>query len=111
MISYGAASISERFQSSQLTTQLLQCRNKVMQAINKRVQVEGKDPSTHLLVSVCGTICSIIETGRETREDQQNSSLVQVHAKGLRCLIKAAGGWNAIKERSFELTWLLIWFV
>ena len=81
---------------------------KLYRMINRRLLVESSNPSSGLIIAVCGAIMTYTEPKLE-RVARPKSSAMMIHVHGLSALINAAGGWHSVGARSDMLCYLINW--
>ena len=107
MVAYGANCRALYTGDPQVGRLALYYKGNSIQQINKRLQSEGSRPSPILMLAICGLICAILETTKSICSSDHRA--LNVHVLGLRMLIHNFGGWRAIVDRCFALSWLIAW--
>ena len=107
MVAYGANCHALCTRDPQAARLALRYTNVSIRQINKRLENEGNRPSPILLHAICGLICAILETTQSASHSDRQA--LDAHVRGLRILIDNSGGWRAIADRCFDLSWLIAW--
>jgi hypothetical protein len=109
MIASGAGSRALCTSDLKFSRLALQYRGNVMRQINERLQREATNPSLALMMSICGLICTMLETSEFPCCHDYNA--VNIHVMGLRTLIRNFGGWGMITTQCFALSRFILWQV